>query len=136
MNAETKKTAKSLFIPYELAVKAKEKGFNEPCMKGVKDNEEFTTCGFNLTNNGTTHDFTLPLYQQAVDWLREEHGWKISESEECHPCVVFNIKKLKADPNGSKFVMADTYYESLNKAIEETFKMIKDISESKVSDEN
>lgn len=70
---------KNLFIPYELAVIAKEKGFNEPCLTAftpedglldVFDCEE--PCY--LTNKETrTGVVAAPLYQQIIDWLREEH---------------------------------------------------------------
>lgn len=72
---------KHLFVPCELAVKLKEKGFNEPCFANY----------FNLKFKEKDSDWRLlkhdgylterlgigidaPLYQQVTDWFREEHG--------------------------------------------------------------
>ena len=48
------------FVPYELAVKLKALGFDEPCMSS-RD-----------MNNGEGL-IQLPLYQQAFRWFRDEH---------------------------------------------------------------
>ena len=48
------------FVPYELAVKLKELGFDEPCMSS-KD------------MNNSKGLIQLPLYQQAFRWFREKH---------------------------------------------------------------
>jgi len=65
---------KNLFVPHKIAIKLKEKNFYEPCMKGVKDTEELTTCGFGINNHSTMHDFALPLYTQVIDWLESNHN--------------------------------------------------------------
>jgi len=74
------------FVSYEIALKLKELGFNEPCL----------TYYYELTSNLRTHlaidvrnawtysgnkklGFTLaPLYQQAFKWIREKHNIDIS----------------------------------------------------------
>lgn len=74
------------FVPYELAVKLKELGFDEPCLakygmvskrfydnyvpyKNSEDIHEPTGTFFN--------DFvSAPLWQQAFDWFRVEKGYK------------------------------------------------------------
>lgn len=113
---------KHLFVPYELALLAKEKGFNEPCMKGIKDGEEFTTCGFNLTNNGNSHDYTLPLYQQLVDWFREKHKIYIVID-----LSILSHKYTVHGPMGHELKInthAGSYYEALNTAITKAFEVI------------
>jgi len=62
------------FVPYELVVKLKEFGFDEPCL-----------CSWNfytneLNFNGQPSTFSsedviqLPLFQQAFRWFREKYG--------------------------------------------------------------
>ena len=81
---------KEQFVPYEIAIKLKEKGFDEPC---------FGTYGFNnikpkklylpedireefneridvsdIVNGINGDDVAAPLWQQVIDWLRTEHN--------------------------------------------------------------
>jgi hypothetical protein len=61
------------FVPYELAVKLKALGFDEPCLAG------YSTSSENLEYYSrpliTKDSFTVdsPLYQQAFRWFREKH---------------------------------------------------------------
>lgn len=79
---------KELFVPYEIALKLKEKGFNEPCFGLYNSFGQFT--GYNsdysshknsdqlyddvwlqdIKQFGHTADMlcTAPLWQQAIDW--------------------------------------------------------------------
>lgn len=71
------------FIPYELAVKLKELGFDEPCF-GCYDEK----CVFGLTvmsikqyytnSKEDTWNCAAPLYQQAFRWFREKHDLQAS----------------------------------------------------------
>ena len=72
---------KHLFVPYDIALLAKEKGFNEKCLKTyahwnesnphivelVQIEEELQPCTqwFILCN--------APLYQQLIDWFWQKH---------------------------------------------------------------
>lgn len=49
------------FIPYNLALKLKELGFNEPCFK-------------------SSPELKYPLWQQAFDWFREKHNYNVEIS--------------------------------------------------------
>lgn len=49
------------FVPYELAVKLKELGFDEACLKTMLD--------FDITYES---DVKMPLYQQAFRWFRDK----------------------------------------------------------------
>jgi hypothetical protein len=60
------------FLTYELALKLKEVGFNEPCMgyydcerdlKLVPNKNKFLSC-----------EYAAPLYQQVFRWFREKHN--------------------------------------------------------------
>jgi hypothetical protein len=63
------------FVPYELALRMKQLGFDEPCFS-------FYAGGFNelwtikLVNPNKVHQSNVlaPLYQQAFRWFRENHG--------------------------------------------------------------
>ena len=74
---------KHLFVPYEIALQLKEKGFREECFAYYQDNLlEFSSPTFHqkhknsIDNIGTVHwnmedidDVSAPLYQQVIDWL-------------------------------------------------------------------
>ena len=66
------------FLPYELAVKLKELGFDEPCLtcydklemiashsKNVFDYKNYNTSGYMVSR---------PTFSQAFRWLREKHN--------------------------------------------------------------
>lgn len=65
------------FVLYELALKLKERGFNEECL-AVWDNqtkELFMNDTREVNINQIPSIFTLaPLWQQAFDWFREKHN--------------------------------------------------------------
>jgi hypothetical protein len=72
---------KKEFVPYELAVKLKTLGFDEPCLAVFNDSKQFrinsesTNWNDNVKNGDTT---SSPLYQQAFRWFREKHDLFIS----------------------------------------------------------
>ena len=132
------------FVKYELAILAKEKGFNEPCLASWIQRPDsipkLMGCGAiwldtdGLPNNTDYEDIlcSAPLYQDIVDWFRTTHKISISA-------------KLYADKDGGLYIPetlypkfshgvawgnaclnenAMTYYQALNKAIEEAFKLI------------
>jgi hypothetical protein len=128
-----------LFVPVELAIKLKHKGFDEPCMGYYTHKGEFghhyhflakkTRNIFSATNsyvNELVNDGRVmtPLYQQVVDWFRDEHkivlvsaplntlGWwdAMAFNSECDR--IFRFAGYK------------TYYEALYVSIEEALKLI------------
>lgn len=122
-----------LFVSREIAKKLKEKGFNEPCMKGVNAKEDFTVSGFGLTNQGNTHEFTLPLFQQATEWFRVKHKINIfaepfctKESELSWFGRYGRLNKTMNDCFLSHLTkkMYYDYNEALSAAIEEALKLI------------
>lgn len=101
---------KDQFIPYELAVKLKELGYNEVCL-GVYNRErafrfnnvynpvDRTKSGFPTVNNGK---IPVPLWQQAFDGFREKY--------ELHSCILV-LSKLKwayVITNFTDYVDSDT----------------------------
>jgi hypothetical protein len=72
---------KKEFVPYELAVKLKELGFNEPCFGYYL--EDGTRVPASYSEKGTVYpsntdllpDWSAaPTYSQAFKWFREKHG--------------------------------------------------------------
>jgi len=69
------------FVTYEIAKKLKELGFDEPCIKMILIggsvgfvNKESDILSKPITNTqGGKYTITYPLWQQAIDWLRENH---------------------------------------------------------------
>lgn len=72
------------FVTYEIALKLKELGFNEECFGFYKTSLNESTpeliiikCNYNsgkyITIPEEFHE-DAPLWQQAIDWVREKHG--------------------------------------------------------------
>ena len=62
------------FVPYELAVKLKELGFDEPCFGEYY----YGKLKYDEVSNGQTahNDLALaPTYSQAFRWFREKYGF-------------------------------------------------------------
>lgn len=81
---------KELFVPYELAVLAKEKGFDKYCLAAYgkrRSNSEIVALENHfIDTNQNVQQYDLPnnkgwenapLYQQLVDWFDEKHNIRI-----------------------------------------------------------
>lgn len=71
-----------LFIPYELALKLKELGFNEECLarycvvtEWEKPTGEVRLQISNDCPNNHKTLFKAPLWSQVFDWFREKHNY-------------------------------------------------------------
>ena len=132
----------NLFVPYELAVLAKEKGFNEATLACYELDGCFAFLPYNDENiNLDTELFSAPIYQQLVDWFREEHNIlvivdavapRINELSGYYSSIEgLNKNNIhRASPLSSQFVRSfntasfKNYYEALTEAIKEAFKLI------------
>jgi hypothetical protein len=136
---------KYLFAPYSLALLAKENGFDEPCIAeyyiggskgtlGSPENPSFNICPDILDENptynmnGLKNYIAAPLYAQLTDWFREKHGIELSIKSWKDPqdplIYLYSLKKL-GNPSTFKFDFKfKTYYEALNTALTEAFKLI------------
>jgi hypothetical protein len=64
------------FVPYELALKIKQLGFDEPCIKFYWEDGMFLR-GYEEPFNHNKYDtISAPLFQQAFRWFRKEHNLK------------------------------------------------------------
>ena len=72
------------FAPFELAVKLKEKGFDEPCYGYYHcngGNDSFELCGngdCDFLNSKNKHRIAAPTISQVLKWLREEQGYNVN----------------------------------------------------------
>lgn len=67
------------FVPYELALKLKELGFDEECLDFYSNENN---CLFNNDpiNEDSIHigaGIPAPIWQQAFDWFRDSHGLNV-----------------------------------------------------------
>ena len=92
------------FAPFELAVKLKEKGFNEPCYGYYHrngGNDSFELCGNgdrDFRNSKNQYRVAAPTIPQVLKWLRNTHNLHV----ETYPCglemwkfLVTNITTLE-----------------------------------------
>ena len=116
---------KHLFVPYELAVKLKEKGFNEPCFAVYNNlrNGHIDLLSKRYGKNEMISLVAAPLYQQVVDWLREKYSlcvWvnKQWAGEINYIGYVEGMYPIEKESDGN------TYYEALTKVIKKVLKLI------------
>lgn len=129
---------KHLFVPYELALKLKEKGFEEKCLgyylgqrQNPNENDfilEENQC--NKEHPDWVSTISAPLYQQVVDWVREKHGIHLEVSRrsvnnsyiEYNPYVYDKFQDRHTEGTlGDEY---HNYYEALTGAIVEALKLI------------
>lgn len=118
---------RELFVSYNIASILKDKGFNEQCLATYNTSKELILHNYILNNveikESLLRVFIAPLYQQVIDWLAKEHKIhtdilyeRVTNSYYGHIFKVSNNNRVD-------FIGKD-YYEALNKAIEEAYKLI------------
>lgn len=126
-----------LFVTYELALKIKEKGFNEGCFGYYSGDNPYGELPYKLNiikckKQDSIDDLAgrclAPTHQQCVDWLRINHRIEVSS-----PCkkdkdlgVFYGgyVKKYDDDFGKSYGSNFRDYYEAYNHGIEEALKII------------
>ena len=75
------KNITDLFVPYELALKLKEKGFKESCLGWFPNSDtkkvEFTP-NVLWVHSGGGSNIPAPIFEQVFDWLDKTHKIRIS----------------------------------------------------------
>lgn len=131
---------KHLFVPYSLALLAKEKGFDEPCLTCYTPNKEFIEDDYYsirkpCMNRSNKPDYpAAPLYQQLVDWFREKHrlyvevSWQTTDDEVNHKVTLWWMitKEDYNDKEGwpKESFGHQTYYGALTAALTKAFELI------------
>ncbi len=113
---------KNLFVPYKLALIARKKGFNERCLACINSKEQIeigNTSHLMAWIHENKKDEFAPLYQQIVDWFRENHKLEIQVLT-----LKYTFKGTTSYKHSLKVYEEQTYYSALTKAIEEAFKLI------------
>lgn len=135
---------KHLFVPYELALKLKEKGFDEECFARYNGGEfqltkhqnwnlypnvyriDVPNTKIGLIKSGTPVIISAPLYQQVIDWFREKY--KIHVAASSFPIYNgkygYQYQRAGTSYGWTPHFEGNSYYEALNKAIEEALKLI------------
>lgn len=127
---------KDLFVPYEIALKLKEKGFDESCLRCYDNGKlmefrDFRTIAFTAgevqPENLTGGLVAAPLYQQVTDWFREKHGIIISVTNKFNhqPKEWIGVVSRMDDYYMEETTkVVPTYYKALTEAIETTIKLV------------
>lgn len=139
-----------LFISYELALLAKEKGFNDPCIAEYWIGANKGNIGspknplFNMypdildevpcyNSNILKNYVAAPIYQQVIDWLRKEHKMGVEIELYCEEYTVY-VKKVTKNISDTQIAQEYEfdpvdgffdYYEALNYAVTEALNHIK-----------
>ncbi len=136
---------KNTFLPYQLTLLAREKGFDAIFLgyydintTGLLKSRSESVCliaNQEMMPKGST---PAPIYQDVIDWLREKHNIHIeistSGDDEQYPKWTYwlvNTKKSNRielamkELSDIKILEYDTYYQALENAIEEALKLIK-----------
>ena len=75
------------FVPYELALRMRNLGFNEPCFvwADIYTKENMYMYPTNKNNmNQYDETVSIPLLQQAFRWFRENHGLWVDKTVTFH----------------------------------------------------
>ncbi len=124
--------SESLFVPYELGIILKGKGFDEPCWAWWHIEDCDTRFCYSeqrspIINSRETEIVGLPLYQQVVDWFSKNHKIHIHQfiDEGENWFVKINFKNKK---NQDEIIMVNSLREkgllSYNKAFEKALELI------------
>lgn len=114
------------FTTYEIALKLKELGFNEPCLGFFALTDENGNSIFQLSKNphyDTSDDgvTSCPLWQQIIDWFRDAHNLEVgvgycffaTKNKKKYQTIIISNNYLSYDCSGSY----DTYQEARESAI-------------------
>lgn len=136
---------KKLFIPYDLSVKLKEKGFQEPCFGYYNKAFKKDALGFSFIEKHKFHKNSndksfpsAPTYDQVIDWFITKHKIQLKVVAmdfegtvkwyyECQDIRLY--KSPHIDQKVFKFKVmspniSNTYRSALKKAIKEAIKTI------------
>lgn len=146
---------KHLFVPYEIALLAKEKGFDESCLTVYQPNlsaphewtlqsiiasiylhakiesadshkSNFTGYKNSIGLHYGLKSCTAPLYQQLIDWFRDTHNIEVFAHKQIESGGYRAFVQYEDSEEWIENLEAEgkTYYESINKALLNAFKLI------------
>ena len=123
---------KKEFVPYELAVKLKALGFNEPCF-GFYHNLGSQQLVLSLRdlredNNDSIEYYIAPTFSQAFRWFREKYNvfsyiesFTNGDNIEMYEFIIYSNQVNTLDEKDC-YTYEEAEYDCLDKLIELTFK--------------
>lgn len=147
------------FVNYELALKLKELGFKEKCIKGFYNKEEiYTTVDKPVDFNSKIQSgeiISCPLWQQVVDWFEETHGihisttkylpfklknsnffsWYVDCKENDYRSLTSNLTAWVGLNANLSYHVCNTKREALMAAIDEAFEILEKRNARKISED-
>lgn len=124
-----------MFVPYELAVLAKQKGFDEDCLKFYYGDGWGLTSDSIFKTSSDSNPIDAPTYDQLQNWLRTKHkiyieliidGWQddtnVSDEYIGYRALIWEIGKPKPHHNDD-LGMSD-YYTILQVALKDALNRI------------
>lgn len=139
---------KELFVSHKIAFALKELGFDEPCFGIYDDKGNWSVVRFDGKTHTVNNSYyfhlkrqspdhleldkicSAPLYQQVVDWFREEHNIEITANKFTYKNgrriydYDVSINELE-DDREDDLDGYESYYDALNVAIKRTIELIK-----------
>lgn len=122
---------KDQFVPYKLAVKLKEKGFNEKCFATYEydstadEVNPYYTLTHHKNSDNHVSGFSAPLWQQAIEWLREEKGIDLIFKRATSKDKFFPLWKFKdQEEYWGDYIYHDSYYSAFQSGIEKALELI------------
>lgn len=127
---------KEQFCSYEIALKLKELGFYEKCVasyytydiknfsKGKYDYRgkfefDYSTEDQYIVNSNETYYVSAPLWQQVIDWLREEHNIHLYLPKSVYGGYVYVVDSKYSD------TIYNDYYDAREQAILKALELCK-----------
>ena len=113
----------NFFIPYKLAVIAKEKGFDGLCIAcydKLNMLATYTKLFQPIAYNNDAYCISAPTYQQIIDWFRDKHDIVIYSNRLSNEHKGIYVSFI----NNEEVIESDGYYYTLAKAIEKAFNLI------------
>lgn len=135
---------KELFVTYELALLAKEKGFDEPCFvhynpNGVfmwkilccDEDDDYTLSIKNIMEHKADGYIEAPIHQQLLLWFRNKHNIKVDvRHAQTIGIYTYDIWTYPVPNTIGKWEKQmhigsySTYVEAIEKGLTEAFKLI------------
>jgi hypothetical protein len=125
---------KKQFVTYDIAVDLKELGFDKECFGYfIIENKELIPENWSQHPNKSTWTINAPLWQQAFDWFREEHGIEVQQLttggyNDIPKSYSFNVPNCYIPTNNGFIVKSHNPYiakKEILKKIIDTLKQIK-----------
>lgn len=111
------------FVTYEIALKLKELGFDEECLGWFWGKTPVLEIGRTTLDALINPAILAPLWQQAIDWLREKHSIFVSYDfeQDCPdiPKYYAVVKSLSCKPAGETILDGFTLFPSPELALEQ-----------------